>query len=464
MAILNVVATANDTLDSATDVLLDSMTLTPASDDYLLFFTATVEVPATVTNGGQTIFSVFVGGTEVTATETEYEQASEVFLQKLTVSTHCKISPNGSQAVEIKYRGVNATPCVCKTREMTLFPIPAAGTDYVATSQSTYDTTNTSYATVTGMSISSPTADDYLLLFSAGVDNSGGDHVKLRIQVGGVTVAETDRWVGNDAVEGQATKSITIACKVSPTGAQDVIVQAAATSSRIWVYHRRLSLIPFDAGDIFEATDTVADADSTTTDKLIDSMTVSAPGATDYLAIFSGVDFVTTTTGTSATTYSLRVDGTKVTNSGRETGRDNQVDGIWQPVICGGKITVGASQDVAAWWQADSTDTRSIDERSLILIREFGTGSGVTITDVNLVALTGAPRASLSSLKWSWFDVITPATFVAPIDQGTAEATDGSGNITLSLTNSILTSGQEGLLVLEDSGNSFIGAYRLAVD
>ena len=90
--------------------------------------------------------------------------------------------------------------------------------------------------------------------------------------------------------------------------------------------------------------------------------------------------------------------------------------------------------------------------------------SGASVTDVNLVSLLGAPRASLSSLKWSWFDVITPATFVAPIDQGTAEATDGSGNITLSLTNSVLTSGQEGLLVLRDSANSYIGAYRLAVD
>jgi hypothetical protein len=89
---------------------------------------------------------------------------------------------------------------------------------------------------------------------------------------------------------------------------------------------------------------------------------------------------------------------------------------------------------------------------------------GATLTDVKLVDLENSSQASLTSLKWDWFDESSPNSFTTPTDQGTVEATDANGNITIDLPNSTLTSGQTGFLILRDATNNYIGAYRLDVD
>lgn len=61
------------------------------------------------------------------------------------------------------------------------------------------------------------------------------------------------------------------------------------------------------------------------------------------------------------------------------------------------------------------------------------------------------PRANLSSLKWAWFDSVNPGSFSAPTDKGTAETTDGSGNLVISLPNSLLANGEIGWLIVSDS-------------
>lgn len=70
---------------------------------------------------------------------------------------------------------------------------------------------------------------------------------------------------------------------------------------------------------------------------------------------------------------------------------------------------------------------------------------------ISLVSPANAPRASLTGLKWAWFDQTTPDAFVAPTDQGTGEVTDGSGVLTVSLPNTLKTSGQAGWLIVTDS-------------
>lgn len=61
------------------------------------------------------------------------------------------------------------------------------------------------------------------------------------------------------------------------------------------------------------------------------------------------------------------------------------------------------------------------------------------------------PAASLSSLKWAWFDQVTPDLFSAPTDKGAIETTDGSGVLSISIPNSTKTSGQVGWLIVTDS-------------
>jgi len=93
------------------------------------------------------------------------------------------------------------------------------------------------------------------------------------------------------------------------------------------------------------------------------------------------------------------------------------------------------------------------DNSALTLPLEFN--GGVTATEktasVNLVNAANAAQASLTGLKWAWFDNVTPDGFVAPTDQGTGETTDGSGVLTVTIANSTKTSGQVGWLIVTDS-------------
>ncbi len=70
---------------------------------------------------------------------------------------------------------------------------------------------------------------------------------------------------------------------------------------------------------------------------------------------------------------------------------------------------------------------------------------------VNLVNASNSAQASLTGLKWAWFDQTTPDAFTTPTDKGTGEITDGSGVLTVLIGNSGKTSGQAGWLIVTDS-------------
>lgn len=86
-----------------------------------------------------------------------------------------------------------------------------------------------------------------------------------------------------------------------------------------------------------------------------------------------------------------------------------------------------------------------------------------TLTEQRLFNKSNIAQASLSGLSWAWFDGDVGA-LSAPTDKGNIESTDASGDLTLSMANSTLTTGQIGTLVLYDPTGSKVGAYRLAVD
>lgn len=93
------------------------------------------------------------------------------------------------------------------------------------------------------------------------------------------------------------------------------------------------------------------------------------------------------------------------------------------------------------------------DNSALTLPLEFN--GGVTAVEktasVNLVNASNAAQASLTGLKWAWFDGVTPDAFSAPTDQGTGESTDGSGVLTVTIGNSSKTTGQVGWMIVTDS-------------
>lgn len=67
------------------------------------------------------------------------------------------------------------------------------------------------------------------------------------------------------------------------------------------------------------------------------------------------------------------------------------------------------------------------------------------------VTLTMLNAASLTGLKWSWFDQSLPNNFAAPTDKGAIESTDANGLIVIPLPNSQLPTGGIGWLIVTNS-------------
>lgn len=92
---------------------------------------------------------------------------------------------------------------------------------------------------------------------------------------------------------------------------------------------------------------------------------------------------------------------------------------------------------------------RAVDRAVLQVTNVVSPLAAQTVT-VTLVNESDAAQASLSSLKWAWWDQATPNLALAPTCSGTAETTDGSGVLSIAIQTS-LGSGDVGWLVVTNS-------------
>lgn len=95
------------------------------------------------------------------------------------------------------------------------------------------------------------------------------------------------------------------------------------------------------------------------------------------------------------------------------------------------------------------------DDSTLALPAEYNSGvvsAEAAATSVTLTLTTdgSTPAASLSGLKWAFFDQM-PGSFLAPVAQGTTESTDGSGSLVLDITGTTLAAGGTGWLVVTNT-------------
>lgn len=75
-----------------------------------------------------------------------------------------------------------------------------------------------------------------------------------------------------------------------------------------------------------------------------------------------------------------------------------------------------------------------------------------TTVSVTLTTDGTTPAASLSGLKWAFYDQVTPDLFTAaPVVKGAAETTDGSGVFSASITGTALRVGDTGYLIVTNS-------------
>lgn len=382
MTIERAAATADDTLDQTSDTLVNSLTLTPPSGDYFLF--ATVQFRTAGTSGSEfTTFSVYVDGGQITHTEREYHEDTSIDNAQFVYALNCKVTVNGSQAVEIRYRtDSSSSPVIAENRELALFPMPAAGTNYEQSATANDSISAAGFVTLGSMSVT-PVADDYLLCFTTSADGPSGATLAFQVTVDDVKVAGSERLNFQESSAADDEMPILIACKISPNGSQAVKVEweRQGGSGTIVAHERTMNLIPVDGGDIFEAVGTVNDTDSTTTDKQVDDLLITAPGAADYLAIFSCTDFYgDIANGEGITTYSIRAGGTKVTDSERANEHEGSVDSTDLVGIAGGRVTVvGGSDDLQLYWQGASTVTRTARERNFVAIKEAVAPPGLGI-------------------------------------------------------------------------------------
>ena len=378
MAILRAAATANFTLDNTgTATLITGLTLTPASDDYFLFatlvFATTSAAPAKTDT-----FSVWVNNVEIAHTLRPYFGNTSVDSCSITYALTCKVSPAGSQDVEIRHTTSSATePYICTNREMTLFPMPAAGTDYEESVTASNDTTTSStYSTIVSMA-RTPVSGDYLAIFSstATMSGAGGTAGGFRITKDGTAYTHSTREIFWEGSGEDLEQSVITLAHVTVNGSEEINVEFASlgNSTTLTMHDRTMNLIPVASSDIFEASATNDITDSTTTDKLVEDMTITDPGANDFLTMFS----MTTSWGALAAdegrvTLSIHEGGAVVTDSERDNEVEDSLDLARNIGSCGGRATVGSgTDDLEVFWQGNATITRTGQERTFIAMREL---------------------------------------------------------------------------------------------
>lgn len=96
-------ATANTTTTSATDAVMNTMTITPVAGTYLVLFSSWL----THSNGNDTVtISVYVGGVQKTdsvRTTIPFVGALSAITQDIGVTTNGIVTVNGSQAIAIEW-------------------------------------------------------------------------------------------------------------------------------------------------------------------------------------------------------------------------------------------------------------------------------------------------------------------------------------------------------------------------
>ena len=374
MAILKAAATANDTLDSLSDTLIDGLFLTtPPAGDYLLWTTIQVLVPGTSSSGETTFFNVYVGGVLIPHTERRYGQDASITDAAFTYVIGAIVSPNGSQDVEIRHRtSLAANPLVAQNRELTLFPsLNAAPIEVTATGDAT--TSSPSFAAL--LTATTPANGTYLCTFGTSGQGPTNNEAEYRVVVGGVVIAHSLRTQGpvNSSAADDDECQGNLAVVVTPDGTEDVVIEwrrSGAPGTRT-VHERTLTLTPTESVDVKEASSVADDSDSTTSDVLIDGMTITDPGQEQYLVMFTGSDFYGTVgTPDAQTNYSIREGGVKVPDSDRRADHEESLDDVNMSVQAGGMVIItSGTSDLEMFWQNTSTTTRTIHERTFVAIR-----------------------------------------------------------------------------------------------
>jgi hypothetical protein len=216
----------NDTIASATETLVDNMTITPGAGDYLAVFSAHFEGAS----ADITAFMLYVGGAKLAHTDRTSTSESSWAGNQFTVLIAAKVSPTAGQAVEVRWaRPTGSGTDTTRHRALTLVKMNSADISE-ASATGNVTSTSTTFAAFSTDLTATPGAGNWLAIFGGsqniGTIGSGNDQqVDYDLFVNGVQEAASERGFSHeDSID--ATDSIVYtAGLVSPAAGQAVNVQ-----------------------------------------------------------------------------------------------------------------------------------------------------------------------------------------------------------------------------------------------
>ncbi len=259
-------------------------------------------------------------------------------------------------------------------------------------------TTNAAYEALSGMSIT-PGAGDYLVWFSGTLRNSstGTQHVSLYLDAG--QIAESEREITTEtSIPNTRYVTATHAFIAGVTAGQTINVRWKTSAGTATMLERTLTVTKVNAADVTQATATTLATETSVTDTLINSMTLT-PGAGDYLIWFSGSN--ANTAAPSKNHVSLYVNGSQVTHTEREIDQEESLGNTFFPVASHARVlAVGATDAIEARWRV-SAGTANMNARTLTVYKinpaenfqassdiDDGPFSTASYTQVNSMTLT----------------------------------------------------------------------------
>ncbi len=371
MTIERAFQSGSTTLNQTSWTQVNGMTLTPGAGNYLAVFSMQVQFAASP--GGNILkVAIYVNNVKQDHTEREIRDNSSLNDMYWGICTSCYVQPGAAQSVEVRYI-IDGGSMTGTNRELNLFPAP--GTNYQDT-----DTVNDTIASGTWTTLDNmtrtPASGNYLLVFTASCEPpAAGENVGFRLSVGGSPVAYTERQCFLESSAAPASYTVMIAASISPNGSQVVEIEWARItgSGTQTCYERNMILIGIASADIKLAQGTADDSDSTAdTDVAIDDMLITDPGANDWLILFSSFDYYgSLSTGEGLTTYKIYEGGAEDTNLTRIFEHEDSLDNTYMSFYLTGRVTLSAgTDDIQAYWRANSTVERTIYERSMVAVRE----------------------------------------------------------------------------------------------
>ena len=221
-----------------------------------------------------------------------------------------------------------------------------------------------------------PAADEYLVVWSSSVRTGAiGDTVHVALYVDDTEVPHTERrYFCETSLTTSTDWGISFAAVVTLSGSEEMSVRAWRTGSANATMHERNG-VRIKGRTLLQVTGTASDTESTSgVDKAIDDLTHVNPPAEDYLAIGTGVFQYGSIGADSTTTLKLFEETTEVTNSNRAYTTGDSLDNMDYVLPIAQKMVLNGSEDASLQWRGDTTNTRTAEERTFVLVSDAAVG------------------------------------------------------------------------------------------